>query len=121
MISNKQDITERTYNFAIRIVKMVNSMPRNISGMIIGKQVLRAGTSIGANIEEAQGAYSKDDFTHAINISRKEARETKFWLRLITDTGLLSKNKTKLLLQETEELICILTAIVKKSKLIHNS
>jgi four helix bundle protein len=76
--SNKTyDIKKRTFEFAINIVNFVNELPKSIAGITLAKQLIRAGTSIGANIEEADGAFSKKDFIHKISISRKDARETK--------------------------------------------
>lgn len=72
----KRDIVERTFKFSLRIVEIVNSLPKTTTGFAIGNQVIRSGTSIGANMEEAQDAFSRNDFSHAINISLKEARET---------------------------------------------
>ena len=112
----KIDLPERTYKFAVEIVKIVQELPRSRVSYILGDQLLRAGTSIGANVEEAFAGLTKKDFIHSVNISRKEARETKYWLRLIIDAGLLNGEKTKPILQENEELIKILTAIVKKAQ-----
>jgi four helix bundle protein len=78
-------------------------------------QIVRSATSIGANIEEAQGAHTKSDFTHCMNISKKEARETFYWLRLIREMNLSIAERSEPLLIENEEIIKILTAIVKNS------
>ena len=84
------DIDERTYSFAIEIVNLTKLLPKGTIGFELGKQVLRSGTSIAANIEEAQGSFSKDDFIYKMNISLKEARETSFWLRLIKEKPKIS-------------------------------
>lgn len=66
---------------------MVNSLPKNRTCDVIGKQLLRSGTSIGANVEEAQSGYSKNDFTNKMSIAQKEARESNYWLRLLRDSN----------------------------------
>lgn len=96
--TRREDLRERTYQFALRIIKMVQSLPRNRVALILGDQVLRSGTSIGANVEEAYAGLSKKDFVHSMNIARKEARETKYWVRLIVDSGLLKKERVEELL-----------------------
>lgn len=112
-----QTIQERTFKFGLRVINMAKSLPRNPAGFTIADQVLRSGTSIGANIAEAQDAVSKLDFTHCLNISLKEAREAAYWLRLIVESGLLPKHKMTPLLAEIEEIVKILSASVKKLRL----
>ena len=88
--SNKgPDLCERTFKFGVRITKMVRRMPRDVAGQVIGRQVLRSGTSVGANTEEADAAESTEDFLHKLKIALKEAQETRFWLRNIREAGLL--------------------------------
>ena len=113
---NKLDIRDRSYNFALRIIKLTKKLPKNIAGDSLGRQLIRSGTSVGANVEEAQGGFSKKDFTYKMSIARKEARESKFWLSLIKDTDLLSDPEVNQLIQEAEELTKILTSIVKTSE-----
>lgn len=86
---------------------------------VLSKQVLRSGTSIGANVNEAQAAQSKADFIAKMSIASKEARETKYWLDLLAETDFIDKTNqyTKDLIEESEELIKILTSIVKTSQL----
>ena len=116
MPSNPRDIEERTFEFATRIVKLVCAMPRSTAGSVMARQVMRAGTSVGANVEEAQGAQSKKEFTRRMNIARAEARETLYWLRLIKETELLCSDRLAEILREADELVRILTAIVKKAR-----
>ena len=79
------DIVARTFQFALRIIELANQLDDGRgSTRVLAKQILRSGTSIGANIEEAQAAESRADFIHKYNIALKEARETKYWLRLIS-------------------------------------
>jgi len=86
-----------------------------MNGLLSG-QLVRAGTSIGANLEEAQAAQSRADFIAKCQIALKEARETNYWLRLFQSTGLVSEDKIGNLLKESHEIISILTTIVKNSK-----
>jgi four helix bundle protein len=80
-------ITDRTFEFAVKIVELAIELDaKSQSGRVLGKQILRAGTSIGANVEEAQAGESRADFQHKYNIALKEARELKYWLRLLMAT-----------------------------------
>ena len=111
-----QDIGERVFSFAVRVLKMTQSLPKTYVNVAIINQIIRSVTSIGANIEEARGAHTKTDFTYSMNIAKKEARETLYWLRLIAEMNPILSSKLGLLLKENEEIIKILTTIVKKAK-----
>lgn len=111
-----QDIGERVFSFAVRVLKMTQSLPKTYVNVAIINQIIRSVTSIGANIEEARGAHTKTDFTYNMNIAKKEARETLYWLRLISEMNPMLSSKLGLLLKENEEIIKILTTIVKKAK-----
>ena len=111
-----QDIGERVFIFAVRIMKMTTQLSKNQINMVIINQIIRSVTSIGANIEEARGGHTKTDFTYCMNIAKKEARETLYWLRLIVEMNSNFAGRLTLLLQENEEIIKILTTIVKTSK-----
>jgi four helix bundle protein len=101
----------------VRIVKLCQELDRKPGiGRIIGSQLLRSGTSIGANVEEGQAGQSRADFVSKYSIARKEARETHYWLQLLAATGIFSLQKLEGLLSECNELIAILTAIIKKTK-----
>ena len=115
-MKDKKKIKERTYEFGIEIIDISNKLPKNTAGYILGRQLLRSGTSIGANVEEATGAFSKDDFIFKINIALKEARETNYWLRLIKDSKMLRVTEMEEVLNEAENIKNILSAIVKTSK-----
>lgn len=115
-MENNNKIKERTYEFALAIINFANKLPANTSGYILSRQLLRSGTSIGANIEEATGGFSKDDFTFKMNIALKEARETNYWLRLIKDSKILKSTHMEHILNESENIKNILSAIVKTSK-----
>lgn len=115
--SKEKDINERSFSFACRIVKLYQSLAEKTDGgEILGRQVLRSGTSIGANLEEASAGQSKADFISKCNIALKEARETHYWLRLLMTTKIISPDKLKPLANESNELVAILTTIVKKSR-----
>ncbi len=111
------DICERTFQFALRIIKLcdfLNSTPgvsRELS-----RQLVRSGTSIGANVEESQAAQSTADFIHKLEISLKEARETRYWLRLLIAAEIISSSRLVPLLNEANELIKILASIIVKTK-----
>jgi four helix bundle protein len=116
MKGNKRDIKERSFQFAIRIIKFVQKLPKDYTSHKIGGQLLEAATSIGANVEEATGGFSKRDFTYKMGIALKEARESNYWLRLIKVSELVKSEELDYLLEESEQLRKILTSIVKTSK-----
>ncbi|MCG8406484.1 MAG: four helix bundle protein [Phycisphaerales bacterium] len=87
---------------------MVRSLPKDVTGQVITRQLSRCGTSIGANIEEAQGAQSRAEFARRMNIALSEARETSYWLRLMRESGIARANRLENIIQESEELISIL-------------
>ena len=109
-------VQEKSYKFALKLISFLRSLPRNSATFRLADQVLRSGTSIGANVEEAIGAYSKEDFAYKMNTALKEARETNFWLRLMRDSHLANGSAVSELVDESEELRKILTSIVKSSK-----
>jgi four helix bundle protein len=113
-----QDIRKRAYQYALRAIRLYQYLQkqRDSAGWIIGKQYLRAAISIGANIEEAQASESRADFVHKLGIAQKEARECLFWLRLLTDSRIVSNSRLKPLTIETDELIAVITAIVVNTK-----
>jgi len=107
-------IVDKTFKFSLTIIELYRLLIDN-KEFVLSKQILRSGTSIGANVEEAIGAISKKEFTAKMGISLKEARETRYWLRLLDKSQLKEKNYTNEL-KEIEEIINILTAIVKTSQ-----
>ena len=115
--SAPQDIKERSFEFAVRIVKLCQEL-ENTPGTprTLANQLIRSGTSIGANIEEANGSQSKADFIAKMYISCKEAREAHYWLRLLVRTNIISDKKLSSLLDEANQLVAILTTIVKNSR-----
>src|SRR5690349_19203052 len=86
-------IVEKSYKFAVNILKAVKTLNRSIENYVLVRQLIRAGTSIGANVEESQGGHTRKDFIHKLNISYKEAKECKYWIRLIIDTQISSKSQ----------------------------
>ena len=113
----KSEIAKRAYNFAVQVIKITAKLPRTPANFILIKQVIRSATSIGANIEEALGGHTRNDFSYGMNVSKKEARETRYWLRMLSDTNTVLQKELAELLQECEELINILTKIVKTSSI----
>lgn len=112
-------ILEKSYKFAVNTIKAVQDLNKSIDTYILVKQLLRASTSVGANVEESQGGYSKKDFSHKLNVAYKEARESKFWIRLIVDTQIKSKNQEdnfKNLFNDADELCKIIYSIINSSK-----
>ncbi|MDP7247122.1 MAG: four helix bundle protein [Candidatus Peribacteraceae bacterium] len=105
----------KSFEFSVLIIEFCGHL-NNKKAFVISKQLLRSGTSIGANIQEAQYAESKKDFAHKMHIALKEARETRYWLQLINVVGSSKKSEVKELLIKVNELIKLLTAIVKTSK-----
>jgi len=112
---NKYDLEERTINFAENVIAFCKKISQNPITNPLINQLIRAGTSIGANYAEADDAESKQDFKHKIAISKKEARETKYWLRLIAVTLPETKEQARILWQEAKELNLIFNAIIKSS------
>lgn len=109
-------IQEKSYKFALRIVKLYQHLLNEKREFVLSKQILKSGTSIGANIEEAIGGQSKADFIAKIQIALKEARESNYWIRLLTDSNYLEKKISESLMNDSEELIKILVSILKTSK-----
>jgi four helix bundle protein len=113
----RRDILERTFQFAVRVVKLCQVLDQRPGvGRTLGRQMLRSGTSIGANVEEAQAGQSRPDFLSKYSIACKEARETHYWLRLIAECEVLPATRLAEITQECHELIAILTTIVKNTR-----
>jgi len=110
------DLEDRTLEFSKRIIRMCKFLPRNNVNEVLTKQILRSGSSVGANYIEANEALSKKDFKHRMKISRKEAKETTYWLNLIIESNNNFENRIKLLLQESIEIRKILSSIINNSK-----
>src|SRR5512142_1584665 len=114
--SRGKDIQERTFRFGVRVVKMSSCLPHTVAGFELARQIIRSGTSIGANIQEADAAESQDDFIHKLKIVLKEAQETRFWLRTIIESDLLANEEIHLLLKESDELVRIVNTIIANTR-----
>ena len=108
-------LKDKSYAFAVRIVKMYKYLCDKKHEYVLSKQVLRSGTSIGANIVEANGAISKDDFSAKMSIAYKEALETKYWLDLLKDSGYLESKGYDELYQGADEISRMLFAVLKST------
>jgi len=117
---DRRDVVKRTYKFALRIIQLANKLPNSSFTYPIRDQLIRSGTSVGSNAEEASAGFSRSDFIFKMSVASKEAREANYWLRLIRDSEIA---KTDDLAEEINEAITesnefkkILTSIVKTSK-----
>jgi four helix bundle protein len=114
----KYDLRERTFNFSITLVKFLNRLSSSRLSNPIFNQLIRSGTSIGANIEESDSSPSRKDFKYKIVIAKKEAAETVYWLKILIEGGILKNeqniNKAKEILNEAKELVKILSSILRK-------
>ena len=113
---NEQDLKIRTKNFALQVIKQYSMLPKTTVAQVLGKQVLRSGTSVGAQYREAQRAKSDADFINKIEGSLQELEETAYWLELIGEAAIISEDKLAPLLKETNELTAIFVSIVRKVK-----
>jgi four helix bundle protein len=112
----ERDLDARLLAYAARIAKLAGALPKTLAGRHIGHQLLRCGTSAGANYEEAQAAESRADFVHKVQIALKEVRESNYWLRLIVEARILPTEKLKSIITESEELRAILSKAVASTK-----
>ena len=108
---------EKGYAFAVRIVKAYQFLSEDKREFILSKQLLRSGTSIGANIAEANGAISKSDFSAKMSIAYKECLETKYWLTLLKDTGYMEQKAFESIYQDADEIAKILFSILKTTRI----
>ena len=117
MSERAQDLKIRTKSFALRVIRMYSKLPRGDTvAQVLGKQVLRSGTSVGANYREASRARSKAEFVSKTGDCLKEIEETEYWLELLVDSRCFPAVKMASLLDETRQLIAIFTTINKRSK-----
>lgn len=112
----KTELESRTRSFAVEIVKLIRTFPRTVDGIEVGRQLLKSGTSIGANYREANRAESKDDFVHKVGVSEKEASETVYWLEICEAASIGKAEEVRVLLAESKELLAILITIGRKAK-----
>jgi four helix bundle protein len=110
------DLRKRTKVFSLRIIKLFTSLPKTDEARVLGKQVLRSGTSVGANYREAQRARSKAEFIAKIGDCLKELDETDYWLELLVDSGIVPSAKLAPLRDECDQLLAIFTTISRRAK-----
>jgi four helix bundle protein len=111
-----QDLKERTQALALRVIRMVQALPRDRVSEVIGKQVLRSATSVGANYRSACRGRSKPDFISKLGIAEEEADETCYWIELLIKSGIVNESKIDSLLNEAREVTAILTAAGRTAK-----
>ena len=117
-MGNKENVLkDKSYKFALRIVKLYKHLAEEKKEYVLSKQVLRSGTSIGANIAEGNQAQSKADFVHKLSIAHKEAFETEYWLSLLRDGEFITEKQSESLIIDCNELQKILTSSIKTAKL----
>ncbi len=109
-------IAERTVGFSLRIIRLFREIEGDGVGRVLGRQLLRCGTSIGANVHEAQAAQTKADFIAKISVAHKEAIETAYWLRLVRESGLVSAARLSVLEDEAQQVARVLAAILLSAK-----
>jgi four helix bundle protein len=110
------ELSERVLDYGLRTIKVVESLPKTLVGRRIGDQLLRSATSVGANFEEAQAAESRDDFVHKLQVALKELPESNYWLRLLAKAGALPEQRFAPLLDESNQLVAMLSKAVAKVK-----
>ena len=115
-----EDLKTRTRNFALRIIRLYTQLPNKTEAQVIGKQVLRSGTSVGAHYRESCRAKSDADFISKLEGGLQELDETQYWLELLTEAEIIPQERLTLLQTEAEELIAIFVTMVKKVKARQN-
>jgi four helix bundle protein len=115
-MSDRRDLQQRLLEYAVRIIRLVESLPKTLTGRRIADQLLRSGTSVGANYEEARGAESREDFVHKLQIALKELRESNYWLRLVSSARLLPPDRLAGIIDESNQLRALLSKAVATTK-----
>lgn len=116
MQNRKSDLADRTKLYARRIIRLVSALPKSVVAQVLGKQVLRSGTSVGANYREASRARSKAEFIAKMGDCLKELGESEYWLDLLSEEKVVSPAKLAPLLEETRELIAIFVTSIKTAR-----
>ena len=116
MQKDETDLRARTKDFALRIIRMFSALPKTTEAQLLGKQLLRSATSIGANYREAYRGRSKAEFIAKCGDSLREIEETAYWLELLVESGIVSAKKLQPLRQECDELTAIFVTILKRSR-----
>jgi four helix bundle protein len=115
-VANETDLAARTKSFALQIIRLFSRLPKTAEGQIIGKQLLRSGTSVGANYREAYRGRSKAEFVSKCGDCLREIEETAYWLDLLAEANLVPQERLQAIRQECRELIAIFVTIVKRSR-----
>jgi four helix bundle protein len=115
-MAEQRKIGERLLDYSARVIKLVDALPNTLVGRRIADQLLRSAMSAGANYEEAQGAESKEDFTHKLQIALKELRESGYWLQLLVRSGKIPINKMDRLIDESNQLRAMISKAVATAK-----
>jgi four helix bundle protein len=113
---NADELKKRTKQFGLRIIKLIEALPSSRAASVIGNQLLRSGTSVGANYRSACRARSKPDFISKASISIEEADESLYWMEMLVEAEIMPKEKLAALMKETDEIVAILTASVKTAR-----
>jgi four helix bundle protein len=113
---NKEDLQQRTKRFALAILRLTETLPTDRAASVLGRQLLRAATSVGANYRAACRARSRADFVAKLGLVEEEADETRYWLELLLEAGLISHDAAAPLLQEAAELVAITVASIKTAR-----
>ena len=113
---NSQELKDRTKRFALKVIQSVETLPKHQAGNVIGRQLLRSATSVGANYRAACRARSRADFISKMGIVEEEADETIYWLELLVESGLINREAIENLIKEANELTAIFTAACKSAK-----
>ena len=115
-MESTQSLKERTKAFALRIIRLYSKLPKDTASQVLGKQVLRSGTSVGANYREASRGRSKAEFAAKLGDSLKELSETEYWLELLIESGIVAEELLKDLLDETDQLTRIFVSSIRSAK-----
>ena len=113
---NENDLKKRTKQFGLRIIKLVEALPKTQSARMIGNQLLRSGTSVGANYRAACRGRSKAEFIAKVGISIEESDESMYWIEMLTEAGIIPDEKVSALYKEADEIVAILTASAKTAR-----
>ena len=115
-MEEKQDLKQRTKQFALRVIRLVESLPRNRTAEVIGRQLLRSGTSVGANYRAACRAKSRADFISKMGTVEEEADESLYWMELLIEAGIVKQELLAPLMQEADELLAITVASINTAR-----
>jgi four helix bundle protein len=116
---NKQELLKRTKTYALRVIKTVQALPRDDISAVLGRQLLRAGTSVGANYRAACRAKSTADFVNKLKIVEEECDESLYWMELLIESGLIQLRRLELLMQESDELLSIFVSAIRTTRATH--